>query len=248
MGKKQPHDLKVSLEKVGPLIPVLLDAHGSIIDGHQRTEASEGWPTRVLEHVKTEEQRLLVEAHVHLARKSRKKGYTKALVNKIAQHYLDGGARILGGRRGNRLANEVSDLTVEAFRGVLQPHTVCLHLDKKFKQPKTKQTPSSEATVTSEKDEEPPARAHVYRGGGKGREVWAELHDYEAWLKRVGPMKALRNFLEDPVLERFGEGFWSLLDEEMREKIGAEMCASCEFKLSAAELGLDPLDVIVAKV
>jgi hypothetical protein len=62
-GKSHPqryiNELRDSYEKVGPLVPILaatVDGREVIIDGRHRREACPDWPTKILEHVKTESQ------------------------------------------------------------------------------------------------------------------------------------------------------------------------------------------------
>lgn len=62
-GKSHPqkyiNELRESYEKVGPLVPILaanVDGREVIIDGRHRREACPDWPTKILEHVKTESQ------------------------------------------------------------------------------------------------------------------------------------------------------------------------------------------------
>lgn len=51
--------LKASSKRVGRLYPILLDKHGNIIDGRHRFAVNEDWPKMRLEHVETEEGRLV---------------------------------------------------------------------------------------------------------------------------------------------------------------------------------------------
>ena len=117
------HDLRTSVSKIGQIYPVLVDSEGRILDGNERSETFENWPKRTLENIRTDEQRLLLEVHLNLARRS-DRNYNKGLVNKLAQFYLDGGARIRGEVKGRRRENEVMALTIEAFRGALNERSV----------------------------------------------------------------------------------------------------------------------------
>ena len=62
-------DLKRSKEIVGHLYPVLLDAHGNVIDGLHRLEVDPNWPKQKLGWVKTDKDRELVRAHANLMRR-----------------------------------------------------------------------------------------------------------------------------------------------------------------------------------
>ena len=47
----EEYDLKASLEKVGPLYPILKDAWGDIIDGFHRQRVDPNWPSIKLDHI-----------------------------------------------------------------------------------------------------------------------------------------------------------------------------------------------------
>lgn len=48
---EKSYDLKKSVEGLGQLYPILIDAHGNIIDGFHRKEIDPKWPTVKLEHI-----------------------------------------------------------------------------------------------------------------------------------------------------------------------------------------------------
>ena len=48
---EEEYDLKDSVKKVGKLYPVLVDAHGNVIDGYHRLEADPDWPVRKVEEI-----------------------------------------------------------------------------------------------------------------------------------------------------------------------------------------------------
>jgi len=51
--------LESSAERVGQLYPILVDYHGNIVDGKHRFSADEKWKRVILEHIKTEKDRLV---------------------------------------------------------------------------------------------------------------------------------------------------------------------------------------------
>jgi len=63
------YDLAKSRRSVGPLYPILLDAHGRIIDGLHRREADANWPSVMLEHIKTERERLVARIVANTCRR-----------------------------------------------------------------------------------------------------------------------------------------------------------------------------------
>ena len=98
-------DLKRSKEVVGHLYPVLLDAHGNVIDGFHRLEADPDWPKVKLEWVKNEETRELVRTHANLQRRiatpeERRESFVK-LAEAVAKR----------GVRKGQIAKEVAKVT-----------------------------------------------------------------------------------------------------------------------------------------
>lgn len=79
-------DLKRSKEVVGHLYPVLLDAHGNVVDGFHRLEADPDWPTQKLEWVKDEETREIVRAHANLMRREIPLEERRESFLKLAKH------------------------------------------------------------------------------------------------------------------------------------------------------------------
>ena len=61
-------DLKALSKHVGKLYPILLDRHGNVIDGRHRLAADESWPKIRLEHIETEEDRLLARLITNVCR------------------------------------------------------------------------------------------------------------------------------------------------------------------------------------
>lgn len=51
MSEEKSYDLKKSVEGLGQLYPILLDAHGNVIDGFHRKEIDPKWPTITLSHI-----------------------------------------------------------------------------------------------------------------------------------------------------------------------------------------------------
>jgi len=200
----------------------LVDSEGRILDGNERSETFENWPKRTLENIRTDEQRLLLEVHLNLARRS-DRNYNKGLVNKLAQFYLDGGARIRGEVKGRRRENEVMALTIEAFRGALNARSVLRLLDDRFKQnPRTK----------SKRGETP---------------------DYAAILEERGPIGALKFVYGAAITGKWGKGFWDMLRDSFfngaRAEIRAELEVEAKKKMKSFEAEvLDEMKAFKAKV
>lgn len=64
------YDLKKSKESLGKLYPVLLDAHGNLIDGSHRLEVDPNWGALRLKHIRTEEDRLAARIAANICRRT----------------------------------------------------------------------------------------------------------------------------------------------------------------------------------
>ena len=51
MSEEKSYDLKKSVEGLGQLYPILIDAHGNVIDGFHRKDIDPKWPTLTLDHI-----------------------------------------------------------------------------------------------------------------------------------------------------------------------------------------------------
>ena len=85
----EEYDISKTLKYVKYLYPILLDAHGNIIDGDHRSKIDPNWPTITLEHIKTPTQltsaRLIANNH----RRTMPKEEKEELINKLARCLLE---------------------------------------------------------------------------------------------------------------------------------------------------------------
>ena len=109
-GKSHPqqyvNDLRASYERVGPLVPILaamVDGREVIIDGRHRREARSDWPTKILEHVKTESQVLTAILELDNYHRMNTEALTKSAAEKV---------RLVLGRTATQ--SEVKRAAVEA--------------------------------------------------------------------------------------------------------------------------------------
>jgi hypothetical protein len=97
-------ELKLSSKRIGRLYPILLDRHRNIIDGEHRKAADENWPKIVLEHIKTEEDRLLARLISNACRRSVSAGEKREILGKLGEIYLKQGVHL--GKIANKIARE----------------------------------------------------------------------------------------------------------------------------------------------
>lgn len=69
---------------VGQLIPVLRDAEGKVIDGYHRLDVDPNWKSVTLEDVKTDEERLIVSAHINISRRRITNKEKRLIINQLA--------------------------------------------------------------------------------------------------------------------------------------------------------------------
>lgn len=82
------YDLRESRRRTRELYPVLVDAHGNVIDGFHRLEADPGWERKTLEHIRTPAQLWLarIVANTHRRTVSREERSEQA--TRLAQALL----------------------------------------------------------------------------------------------------------------------------------------------------------------
>jgi len=66
----EPYDLKLSVEKLGKLCPVLLDKNGHVIDGNHRMKLDPKWPTVTLSNIDTPVKRGLARIASNFCRRT----------------------------------------------------------------------------------------------------------------------------------------------------------------------------------
>ena len=70
---------------VGQIYPVLLDKQGEIIDGRYRLKANPNWPRLQLDHVASEEQRLLIRLISNTCRKDISPNEKTAIIGRLGE-------------------------------------------------------------------------------------------------------------------------------------------------------------------
>ena len=85
------YNLKKSEEGLGQLYPVLLDAHGNMIDGVHRTEDVPKWRVEKVEHIDTELKRVLARLTVNAQRRTLGSDEADMLVSRAAELFVEQG-------------------------------------------------------------------------------------------------------------------------------------------------------------
>ena len=89
------YDLKASKRNVQELYPILVDAHGNMIDGFHRLEEDPGWERKRLEHIRTPTQLWLARIIANAHRRTVSREERSAQITKLADSLMefDGVAR-----------------------------------------------------------------------------------------------------------------------------------------------------------
>jgi len=106
--------LKASSERVGRLYPILLDRHGNIIDGRHRLAADENWPKLRLEHVETEEDRLVARLISNVCRRHVPAEEKTEMLGKLGEIYLSEGLK------PGKIAHKIAEKTGMSYRWVMK--------------------------------------------------------------------------------------------------------------------------------
>jgi hypothetical protein len=86
---EEQYDLGESKLRVRELYPVLLDAHGSVVDGFHRLRADPDWRTETLEHIKTPTQLVLARIVANTHRRSIGREERQEQINELARCLLE---------------------------------------------------------------------------------------------------------------------------------------------------------------
>jgi len=87
---EERYDLTESRRSVRELYPVLLDAHGNVIDGFHRLRADPDWRTETLEHIKTPTQLVLARIIANTHRRAISREEREEQINELARCLLEG--------------------------------------------------------------------------------------------------------------------------------------------------------------
>jgi len=139
-NKNHRRDLERSEKTVGQLYPVLRDARGRVIDGYHRLDVNPEWKSVTLYNVKSEEDRLIVSAHVNLGRREISRDEKVRIVNDLAEIYYQQGLRpdvikeVIGknDRKNNVHFNEIKHKINEVLNGVITKSNIKNYLYPKY--------------------------------------------------------------------------------------------------------------------
>ncbi|MEM2703937.1 MAG: hypothetical protein QXR45_12340 [Candidatus Bathyarchaeia archaeon] len=106
--------MRFSCERVGRLYPVLLDRHGNVVDGLHRLEADPNWPKVRLDHVESDEQRLVARLIDNVCRRSVSAEEKSRMLGELGELYVKAGVK-----PGAELARKISEVTGMSFRWVM---------------------------------------------------------------------------------------------------------------------------------
>ena len=88
---RMKQELKSSSKRIGQLYPILVDYYGNIIDGKHRFSADRKWKTAILEHVKTEKDRLIARIISNTLRRSVSSTEKSGMLGRLGEIHLSEG-------------------------------------------------------------------------------------------------------------------------------------------------------------
>lgn len=124
----EEYDLKKSKKTIGQLYPILEAKDGEIIDGFHREEADKNWKRVRLDHIDTEEKKLIARLVANFHRRQLLREEKAEWINGLARIYQKQGLKIRGERGQNEIVRKLCEATGLNFRTVIQ------YMDEKYKQ------------------------------------------------------------------------------------------------------------------
>ena len=107
-------ELKSSAERVGQLYPILVDYYGNIIDGKHRFSVDREWKRVILEHVKTEKDRLIARIISNTLRRSVSRNEKTELLGRLGEIHLGEGIEL------GKIAYEIAEQTGMSYQWVMK--------------------------------------------------------------------------------------------------------------------------------
>lgn len=114
-GEEITSGLRLSSRRVGRLYPVLLDKHGNVIDGKHRLAADANWPKMRLDHVESEEDRLIVRLISNMCRRNVSAAEKSEILQGLGKIYVKASVK-----PGTALACKISEETGMSYRWVMK--------------------------------------------------------------------------------------------------------------------------------
>lgn len=107
--------LMLSSKRVGRFYPVILDAHGNVVDGLHRLKADPNWPKIRLDHIKCEEDKLIARLIANVCRRNISAKEKREMIRELGDLYVKAGVK-----PGTELANKISEKTGMSYRWVMK--------------------------------------------------------------------------------------------------------------------------------
>lgn len=112
----EQYDLRKSEKGIGQLYPILEDKDGDVIDGFHREEADKNWKRMRLEHIDTEEKKLVARLVANFHRRQVTREEKQEWINGLAEIYKKQGLKVRRGiktEKGGYRLNEITQKIVE---------------------------------------------------------------------------------------------------------------------------------------
>ena len=94
---------------------MLLDKHGNVVDGKHRLAADANWPKTRLEHVETEEDRLIARLISNVCRRNVSATEKSEILQELGEIYVKAGVK-----PGTELARKISEETGMSYRWMMK--------------------------------------------------------------------------------------------------------------------------------
>jgi hypothetical protein len=107
--------LRLSSRRVGRLYPVLMDKHGNVIDGKHRLAADANWPKMRLDHVESEEDRLIARLICNVCRRNVSAEEKSEILQELGELHVKAGLK-----PGAELVSKISEETCMSYRWVMK--------------------------------------------------------------------------------------------------------------------------------
>lgn len=205
----EEYDIEKSKSKVGELYPVLLAADGTVIDGNHR---GKGWKTEVLEHIDTEEKKILARTISNWHRRVIPRKEKEFWINSLAKIYQEQGYQVSAHNPSGQYRNEIKDKIIEETG--LSENTVLNYLSKEFKQQKDIPPKAEHRVPASQRIETTLGSEYVERHKEEVKEELREELEQEI-KEEIGFKYDIPELLEEPEPKQ--------MDEQEIKEIGSKI-------------------------
>lgn len=116
MAQQEEYDLKKSTDLIGQLYPILIAKDGEVLDGVHRVQANRKWKFMTLEHIDTEEKKVVARFVANFNRRKMTRAEKEEMINALARIYKERGFAVpkqgaTGPGRKNEIIQKIAEVT-----------------------------------------------------------------------------------------------------------------------------------------